>query len=189
MSERAAGKEKSARPCRGAPLGNRNAVGNAGGSGAPSKYDPELHPDQAFKFALLGLTERQIAGVLGISEVTLNTWKKAHPEFAEALHKGKEPADAEVAHSLYERARSGDPQASRYWLNNRRRHSGQWGDRIEHTGADGGPIATTVAPELPWEVMSRTTRALVIAELEAERERLMGADDDDSDELGAGELH
>jgi hypothetical protein len=35
---------------------------------------------------------------------TIYCWKKAHPEFSEALKKGKTLADAEVAEKLYHRA-------------------------------------------------------------------------------------
>ena len=69
----------------------------------PSKYKKE-YAEQAYKFALLGLTDVQMADFFGVSEQTFNTWKKKHPAFLESLKKGKDYADAEVSVSLYKRA-------------------------------------------------------------------------------------
>ena len=60
--------------------------------------------DQAYKYALLGLTDVEMSALFGVSEVTFNGWKKRYPEFFKSIKDGKEPADAEVAHSLRERA-------------------------------------------------------------------------------------
>ncbi len=87
----------------GAPLGNQNAVGNKGG-GRPFTYDATYHPEKARKFALLGLTDKQIADAFDIDESTIHAWKKDHIEFIQALKEGKEIADANVAESLYKRA-------------------------------------------------------------------------------------
>src|ERR1041384_7074197 len=62
------------------------------------------HVRRVFELALLGLTDDELAEALGISERTLENWKLRHPEFLEALKRGKSLADAEVAHSLYRRA-------------------------------------------------------------------------------------
>ncbi|APM40557.1 transposase [Clostridium kluyveri] len=51
-----------------------------------------------------GLTEVQIAKNLGISESTLNDYKKKYPEFLESLKKGKEVIDFEVENALLKRA-------------------------------------------------------------------------------------
>lgn len=87
----------------GAPLGNKNAVGNKGG-GRPLTYDANYHPRKARKFALLGLTDKQIADAFDITEQTIHQWKKDHIEFNLALKSGKEEADSNVAESLYKRA-------------------------------------------------------------------------------------
>lgn len=51
-----------------------------------------------------GLTDKQIAKNLGISESTLNDYKKKHPEFLESLKGGKEIVDFEVENALLKRA-------------------------------------------------------------------------------------
>jgi hypothetical protein len=53
--------------------------------------------------AALGMTDVQIASLLGVCEDTLTTWKK-HPEFIRVLKKGKDSADSKVVESLYRRA-------------------------------------------------------------------------------------
>lgn len=70
----------------------------------PTKFKPE-YVKQVYKLALLGLTDVEMANVLDITEKTFNLWKKSHPEFLQSLKKGKSPADAEVAASLFERAK------------------------------------------------------------------------------------
>lgn len=73
-------------------------------AGRPSKFDPEYHPQMAYKLALLGLKDDEIAPVLEIAVSTLNEWKKDHSVFSESLTEGKEIANANVALSLYKRA-------------------------------------------------------------------------------------
>jgi hypothetical protein len=53
--------------------------------------------------ARAALTDTQIAGVLGITERTLNAWK-VDPEFLSALKKGKDQADRLVVDGLFVRA-------------------------------------------------------------------------------------
>lgn len=72
--------------------------------GRPTKYKPE-YCDQAKKLALLGLTDVEMAEFFEICEDTLYEWKNVHPEFSEAAGAGKIKADAEIAHSLYDRAK------------------------------------------------------------------------------------
>jgi transcriptional regulator with XRE-family HTH domain len=73
-------------------------------TGRPSSFRPEYN-EQARKLCLLGLTDKQMADIFDVSESTFNNWKKDNPEFLESIKKGKELADADVAASLYERAK------------------------------------------------------------------------------------
>lgn len=45
-----------------------------------------------------------IANCLGVDVSTIEYWIRTQPEFAEAMNRGKCPADAKVAHSLYRSA-------------------------------------------------------------------------------------
>lgn len=72
--------------------------------GRPSKYDPGIHTQLAYWMAQNGLTDKQIAKELRISESTLNLWKKKYGEFSESLTKGKGLVDTLVEGSLLKRA-------------------------------------------------------------------------------------
>src|SRR5216683_2674105 len=73
-------------------------------TGRPTIYRPEL-ATLARKLALLGATDQEMADALGIDQGTLDRWKMRHKEFRIAIQHGKIRADAEVAQSLYNRAR------------------------------------------------------------------------------------
>lgn len=72
--------------------------------GRPSKYDKERTADLAYKFALLGATDEDMARSFDVDVATISNWKNDYPEFLEALKDGKERADANVSKSLYHRA-------------------------------------------------------------------------------------
>jgi hypothetical protein len=113
--------------------------------------------------ALLGATDAEMAEVMGVDVDTLNAWKVEHPAFSEALTRGKLPADAEIAHSLYRRGLGyshgaekifhhegkitraryiehypPDTGAAKLWLTNRRGH--QWREKVEHAGDPTQPV-------------------------------------------------
>jgi phage terminase Nu1 subunit (DNA packaging protein) len=120
--------------------------------------------DQAFKLALLGLTDEEIASYFGVDQRTLDNWKQEFPAFFQSLNDGKTKADAEVAHSLYRRAMGevtyterrykndageyeiirlsqsvpADPGAAKLWLTNRQKRL--WRDKIEVAGDPENPI-------------------------------------------------
>lgn len=137
-------------------------------NGRPTDYREEYNV-QAYKLCLLGATDKELADFFETSEVTLNAWKKSHPEFLKSLKEGKDDADSVVAQSLFKRAngyshsavkivadsKTGtslavpytehyppDTVACIFWLKNRQK--GKWRDRNEVTGADGGPIQVEV---------------------------------------------
>lgn len=71
--------------------------------GRKSAYKEEYN-QLAENYALLGATDKEMADLFGVSERTLNQWKKDFPEFLQSLKKGKGIADANVASKLYNRA-------------------------------------------------------------------------------------
>ena len=126
--------------------------------GRPTDYR-EDYAEQAYKLALLGATDKDLADFFEVTETTINNWKLAHPTFFESLKKGKMVADATVAESLYKRANGyehedvdikmyegriietklikhypPDTTAGIFWLKNRQPK--QWRDKVEteHTG-------------------------------------------------------
>lgn len=80
----------------------RKAVARVGRP--PTEYNPDYHPQQAYKYALLGLTLEKTAELFGISHDTLGRWREQHKEFCVAIEDGGDKADAEVANSLHKRA-------------------------------------------------------------------------------------
>lgn len=69
----------------------------------PTLYKAE-YCELARKFCLLGATDAEMARFFDVALNTLVKWKKAHPEFKDAIDQGKLLADANVANSLYRRA-------------------------------------------------------------------------------------
>lgn len=67
------------------------------------KYKPEFTP-QAEKLCKLGAIDTELADFFEVDVSTIERWKKEHPEFGEALKRGKLIADAEVAEKLFQRA-------------------------------------------------------------------------------------
>lgn len=124
--------------------------------GAP-KYDPAKYDELAYKFCLLGTTNEKCAELLDIALRTFQAWLVDHPSFKEAVRKGREIADAEVASGLFRRATGyefteeyysrkqeevvqvkktvpPDPLAAALWLKKRQREL--WGDKND----GGGPL-------------------------------------------------
>ena len=71
--------------------------------GRKSIYKEE-YCNQVLKLCLLGATDKDLSEFFGVSEKTLNSWKKNYPEFLQSIKKGKNIADANVASKLYNRA-------------------------------------------------------------------------------------
>lgn len=159
----------------------------------PSLYKPE-YQEITYKLCLLRSTEAEMANVFGVDEKTFNRWKKQHPELRQSIARGREYADANVAERLYNRAVGyeidavkifnspdgpvyapyrehipADVNAASLWLRNR--HRDKWRDRIEHTGADGGPISLLVERKLTWGEMSEAEIEAIEAFALAAKER------------------
>ena len=73
------------------------------GPGRPSHYKPEF-AEQAFELCLAGATNRDLAETFEVGHSTIDNWLHKHPEFAQAVRRGRALADGKVAHGLYARA-------------------------------------------------------------------------------------
>jgi hypothetical protein len=121
--------------------------------GRPTKYTTK-HNEQAFKLCLLGATDLELADFFEVHVDTIYEWQDKHVSFSESLNKGKIQADAEIAHSFYNRAKGfeiesekifqfegsviradtktyypPDPGAAMSWLKNRQ--GKKWRDKTE----------------------------------------------------------
>lgn len=72
-------------------------------TGRPSSFLSE-YVERAYEACLLGATDAELAAYFGVAESTLYKWKNDHPEFSEAIKRGKAPADAAVATAFFNRA-------------------------------------------------------------------------------------
>lgn len=122
-------------------------------AGRPTSYRDEF-VEQAEKLCKLGATDVELADFFEVAVSTLYLWKIEHPEFSEALKRGKLIADAEVADKLFKRATGyshddvdirvvdgmivetplikhypPDTIAAIFWLKNRQRD--KWRDKVE----------------------------------------------------------
>jgi hypothetical protein len=71
--------------------------------GRPSSYLPE-YTRQVLVLCAYGATDQELAEFFQVSTRTINRWKITHPEFADAIRRGKDSADDRVQDSLYHRA-------------------------------------------------------------------------------------
>lgn len=122
----------------------------------PNKYRPE-YAQQCHDLCLLGLTDRDLAKFFKVALSTIDHWAKKYPEFGKARAEGKEVADAQVARSLFKRAKGGhkiqkakvtkdgevinyleevdaDVRACETWLASRRGTDWNPKQQIEHSG-------------------------------------------------------
>lgn len=74
-----------------------------GPGGRPTKYKPE-YAHQAQQHCMLGSDNERLAKLFGVCDATIYNWMREHPEFLEAIKKGREDADNAVAISLFKRA-------------------------------------------------------------------------------------
>lgn len=119
-----------------------------------TKYKKEFD-ELAYKFCLLGATDKRLGEFFNVTEQTINNWKRDHKTFFESLKKGKMIADSEVAEALFNRAKgyshpevkiatsegqitdykeftkhyAPDPTAAIFWLKNRQ--PSEWRDKSE----------------------------------------------------------
>jgi hypothetical protein len=87
---------------RGAPYDNKRGLGNCGG-GRKTVYSPKM-AEIARKCCEHGMTDIEVADMLGIGLSTLYRWKAGHPAFSRVFKLGKAEADNRVERSLYSRA-------------------------------------------------------------------------------------
>lgn len=135
-----------------------------------SSYKPE-YDRIAYQMCLLGATDKQMAVAFGVTEQTINNWKKDKDgndtSFFESIKRAKDIADGEVAEALYKRAmgyshpedkifnHNGKPLivptirhyppdvgAIAFWLKNRQ--PALWRDKPEAETLEGEPLIEAI---------------------------------------------
>jgi hypothetical protein len=114
--------------------------------GQPTHYKPEYN-ELAHNYCLLGATNEVLAEFFDVAPRTVDNWIATHPDFADAVRRGRAVADGVVVRALFERAKGfshkvtrttlyrgkehtitntvsypPDTPACRFWLINRQRH-------------------------------------------------------------------
>lgn len=139
-------------------------------AGRPAKYKEE-YAVLAKNYALLGVTNEQLAKFFNVGVTSIDRWIVEHEEFRCALKEGREDADAKVAQSLYRKAIGGykvhkleafvdkfgeehtietwtiaqpDTTSCIFWLKNRQ--PGRWRDKVEQeiTGPEGKELQAPI---------------------------------------------
>ena len=139
-------------------------------AGRPTDYREE-YAEQARKLCLLGATNEGLAKAFDVVVSTIDLWIATHPEFSGAVKAGREMADADVAASLYHRAKGyshpavkiflheGKPVTVEYeehyppdtaaafiWLKNRRRQN--WKNQVpDGDDGDGNTLKIVNSPD------------------------------------------
>ena len=84
-------------------------------SGRPTEYKPE-YSELAHNYCLLAATNEALGGFFGVTSRTVDNWIAVHPEFAKAIETGRTVADAEIARSLFARAKDYSHEVKRKML-------------------------------------------------------------------------
>jgi hypothetical protein len=69
------------------------------------RYDAKYHPRWAFKFALNGDTNAEMAAAFGVGERCFEEWMQKHAELKEQVQQGRHFTKAEVSHAVYRAAK------------------------------------------------------------------------------------
>lgn len=72
--------------------------------GRPSKWKDSF-VREAYNLALLGATDEMMARAFEVAVETIYLWKSSKPQFYQAIHEGKDKADATIARSVFKRAK------------------------------------------------------------------------------------
>ena len=72
-------------------------------AGRKTAYQPDM-PGRAYKLCLLGLKDKDLATAFGVNIHSIYNWQKTYPAFADAIKKGRQEADANVAKAMYQKA-------------------------------------------------------------------------------------
>ena len=88
--------------------------------GQPTLYKPE-YIELAHNYCLLGATNEVLGDFFGVTSRTVDHWIATHPDFADAVRRGR--AVAVVVRALFERAKGFSHQVSRTTLYQGEKHT------------------------------------------------------------------
>lgn len=89
-----------------------------------------------------GYSVTALAGEIGVARETLYDWERNNPEFSDALKQSRSLRVRALETKLLTADVGPHVTASIFALKNAM--PDEWRDRVEHTGADGGPVQVAV---------------------------------------------
>lgn len=98
--------------------------------GRPTDYDP-AYCDTAVEILSKGYSETVLAGELDVCPATVANWKNAHPEFLEAVKRGRAKGVRVWEDRLMDNAKSGTGNATSCIFGLKNRASEDWRDKTE----------------------------------------------------------
>jgi hypothetical protein len=84
-------------------------------TGQPTLYKPE-YIELAHNYCLLGATNETLGDFFGVTRRTVDNWIATHPDFADAVYRGRAVADGVIVRALFERAKGFSHQVTRTTL-------------------------------------------------------------------------
>ena len=110
-------------------------------AGRPTLYKP-AYCEEVVHHLGEGYTLASFAGIIGASRQTVYDWADAHPEFLDAIKKGRAKGQHIWEQRLAKQAIDGAGNTAAIIFAMKNLYQDDWADKIvsEHTGKNGGPI-------------------------------------------------
>jgi hypothetical protein len=139
------------------PEKKRKFGGAQAGAGRPAFQPTDEERAQVKKFSGFGLPHDMIRLLVrdGIALETL------YAHFRPELDSGKAQANADITGRLYAKAMAGDTSSLIWWTKAQLRWSET--QKVEVTGADGGPVQTVDFSQLSTETLLELSKAMIHA--------------------------
>ncbi len=112
--------------------------------GAPTKYSKEIHA-AICKNLEAGMSRTTAAELADIDRGTLEDWREKYPAFSRDVRKAIAKSKGRATVTITKAIQSGDVAAAFRYLALQERDEWQEGHRLEHTGANGGPLTIIFA--------------------------------------------
>lgn len=118
-------------------------------AGRPTDYR-DAYCDEVISHLSEGYTLAAFAGIIGADRQTVYNWADAHPEFFDAIKKGRAKGQHLWEQRLSTQAVAGTGNTAAIIFAMKNLYQDDWSDKIinEHTGKDGGAIETTTDRDL-----------------------------------------
>jgi hypothetical protein len=114
-------------------------------AGRPSKYDP-AYCDQVVEHMREGASLTSFAASVDVARSTINEWMEHHPEFSEAVKRGKAACAAWWEKTNRNLALTGQGNATACVFGLKNMAGEDWRDKheLEHSGPGGAALAISV---------------------------------------------